>query len=123
MTSVSNCSCQRALAEQRVFLPSTSRKIYWCRGARTTQYSDFEAMCRSEYQGMARVSSHLALLYQYQKSGKYDEAESLYQRVLIGNMSGPEHPDTATSSNNLAALYDNQRKDKAAQSRMAKLYR
>lgn len=39
-----------------------------------------------------------------------DEAEPLYQRVLAicENVLGPEHPDTASSLNNLAELYRNQ---------------
>ena len=39
--------------------------------------------------------------------GKYEQAESLYERALAirEQQLGPEHPDTATSLNNLAVLY------------------
>jgi tetratricopeptide (TPR) repeat protein len=41
---------------------------------------------------------------------RYAEAEPLYQRSLaiLEKALGPDHPDTATSLNNLAVLYDNQ---------------
>ena len=42
--------------------------------------------------------------------GRYEEAEPLYKRALEirERVLGPDHPDTATSLNNLAILYDNQ---------------
>ena len=48
----------------------------------------------------------------YDNQGKYDEAEPLYQRALAisEKVLGPDHPDTATSLNNLAGLYNNQGK-------------
>ena len=44
--------------------------------------------------------------------GKYAEAEPLYQRSLAirEKALGKDHPDVATSLNNLAALYHNQGK-------------
>jgi tetratricopeptide (TPR) repeat protein len=49
---------------------------------------------------------------QYLDQGRYDEAEPLYQRVLaiIEKALGPDHPDTASSLNNLALIYHAQRK-------------
>jgi tetratricopeptide (TPR) repeat protein len=45
------------------------------------------------------------LLYYHQ--GRYEEAEPLLQRALdiVEKVRGPEHPNTATSLNNLAELY------------------
>ncbi|MFC2032217.1 tetratricopeptide repeat protein, partial [Chloroflexota bacterium] len=42
--------------------------------------------------------------------GLYKEAEPLYKRALEirEKVLGPEHPDTATSLNNLAGLYNDQ---------------
>ena len=42
----------------------------------------------------------------YMAQGKYKEAEPLLKRALEINENalGPEHPDTATSLNNLAVL-------------------
>ena len=42
--------------------------------------------------------------------GQHGKAEPLYQRALAISEKalGPEHPDVATSLNNLAALYDDQ---------------
>ena len=42
--------------------------------------------------------------------GKYDEAEPLYVRALAiwEKVLGADHPDTAESCNNLAALYYSQ---------------
>ena len=48
--------------------------------------------------------------------GRYDEAEPLYERALEikEEVLGPDHPDTAQSLNNLAALHESQgRYDKA----------
>ncbi|NEX23892.1 tetratricopeptide repeat-containing protein, partial [Thiorhodococcus mannitoliphagus] len=46
----------------------------------------------------------------YARQGRYAEAEPLYKRVLtLGeNAVGPEHPDVATSLDNLASLYGSQ---------------
>ena len=43
----------------------------------------------------------------YHAQGRYAKAEPLYQRALAirEKALGPEHPDVATSLNNLAALY------------------
>ncbi len=43
-------------------------------------------------------------------AGKYDEAEPLYRRALAirEKALGPQHPDTATSINNLAGLLASQ---------------
>ena len=62
-----------------------------------------------------RGLNNLAALYYVQ--GKYQEAESLYQRALEirERILGPEHPDTACSLNNLAALYDVQDKYQEAE--------
>jgi tetratricopeptide (TPR) repeat protein len=52
----------------------------------------------------------LALLYYSQ--GKYKEAEPLYQQALAlrQKLLGDDHPDVATSLNNLAGLYKSQGK-------------
>jgi tetratricopeptide (TPR) repeat protein len=49
--------------------------------------------------------------------GRYQAAEPLYQRALAIREQhlGPEHPDTATSLHNLAALYQSQGKDEQAE--------
>ena len=49
--------------------------------------------------------NNLAQLYETQ--GRYDEAESLYQRALATRerVLGPDHPRVALSLNNLARLY------------------
>ena len=69
-----------------------------------------EAVEEVDHPDMATSLNNLAMLYN--KQGKYDEAEPLYQRALAINekVLGPDHPDTATSLNNLAALYNNQGK-------------
>jgi tetratricopeptide (TPR) repeat protein len=43
----------------------------------------------------------------YRAQGQYTKAESLHQRALaiFEKALGPEHPDVATSLNNLALLY------------------
>ena len=45
----------------------------------------------------------------YRAQGRYSEAEPLYKRslLIIEEQLGADHPDTATSLNNLALLYDN----------------
>ncbi len=57
----------------------------------------------------------MALLYYTQ--GKYEQAEPLYQRALAirEQQVGPQHPDTASSLNNLAGLYANQGKYEQAE--------
>jgi tetratricopeptide (TPR) repeat protein len=57
----------------------------------------------------------LAKLYQDQR--KYEEAEPLLKRALQINEKrlGPEHPNTATSLNNLALLYQAQGKYEEAE--------
>ncbi len=62
-------------------------------------------------------SSEAALLlneagYYLKARGRYREAEPLYQRALAiyEQQLGAEHPDTATSMNNLASLYQDQGK-------------
>ena len=54
---------------------------------------------------LATDLNNLALLYQ--ATGRYAQAEPLYQRAIaIGEKTlGPEHPDLATQLNNLAVLY------------------
>ncbi len=46
----------------------------------------------------------------YRCAGKYDEAEPLYRRALAikEKALGPQHPNTATSINNLAELLRSQ---------------
>ena len=46
----------------------------------------------------------------YYSQGRYGEAEPLYQEALAmrKRLLGDEHPDVATSLNNLALLYNNQ---------------
>ncbi|MFL5587992.1 MAG: tetratricopeptide repeat protein [Ktedonobacteraceae bacterium] len=60
--------------------------------------------------------NNLAVLYL--NKGKYEEAESLFQRALVIREKGlgPEHPDTASTLNNLAVLYHDQGKDEEAES-------
>ena len=43
----------------------------------------------------------------FMAQGRYVEAESLYKRTLViaEKAMGPEHPNTATTLNNLALLY------------------
>jgi tetratricopeptide (TPR) repeat protein len=50
----------------------------------------------------------LASLELYRATGAYAKAKPLCQRALVINekVLGPEHPETATSLNNLAGLYD-----------------
>ena len=50
--------------------------------------------------------------YSTETQGKYEEAEPLYQRALAikEKALGPDHPDVATSLNNLALLYKAQGK-------------
>jgi tetratricopeptide (TPR) repeat protein len=62
----------------------------------------------------AEVSADLynrTAMYQW-RLGNYGQAEELYQRALARSrqMFGEEHENTATSLNNLAAVYDNQGK-------------
>ncbi|MCH2248029.1 MAG: tetratricopeptide repeat protein, partial [Crocosphaera sp.] len=49
--------------------------------------------------------------------GKYEAAEPLYVDALAmwKKLLGEEHPDVASSMNNLAALYDSQGKYEAAE--------
>jgi tetratricopeptide (TPR) repeat protein len=58
----------------------------------------------------ARLLSQLG--YYLQERARYQEAEPLYRQALaIREMQlGPDHPDTASSLNNLATLYDDQGK-------------
>ncbi|KAL4970220.1 tetratricopeptide repeat protein [Aspergillus stella-maris] len=51
--------------------------------------------------GVARVSQLGSVLAQ---QGKYEEAEAMHRRDLLGSekVLGPEHPDTLTSMHNLA---------------------
>jgi tetratricopeptide (TPR) repeat protein len=46
----------------------------------------------------------------YSSQGRYEQAEPLYQQALEmwKRLLGDEHPDVATSLNNLAGLYDSQ---------------
>ncbi|MCJ1313658.1 hypothetical protein MMC25_007337 [Agyrium rufum] len=46
----------------------------------------------------------------YQGQGRYDEAETLFERALAGREKklGPEHPDTLGTVENLATVYRNQ---------------
>jgi tetratricopeptide (TPR) repeat protein len=50
-------------------------------------------------------------------SGKYKEAEQMYQQALelIGKVLGPEHPSTLNSMNNLALVLDSQGKHEEAE--------
>ncbi|MEL7036262.1 MAG: tetratricopeptide repeat-containing protein, partial [Cyanobacteria bacterium J06592_8] len=54
-----------------------------------------------------RLEQQVIQLYQ---QGKYNEAITIAERVLemIKKLLGPEHPDVATSLNNLALLYSSQ---------------
>ena len=53
----------------------------------------------------------------YKSQGKYKEAEPLYQQALAlrQKLLGDDHPDVATSLNNLASLYYSQGKYKEAE--------
>lgn len=59
------------------------------------------------------IGSFGFLLYH---TGEYKKAEALYKKVLLvsGRVLGEEHPDIATSYNNLAVMYYNQGKYKEA---------
>ncbi|MCP6756921.1 tetratricopeptide repeat protein, partial [Klebsiella pneumoniae] len=43
----------------------------------------------------------------YERQGRYAEAQQLFERALLirERAVGPDHPDTAASSNNLAGMY------------------
>ena len=64
---------------------------------------------------MARSLNDLAELYRAQ--GKYAEAEPLYKRSLAISEKalGPEHPDVATSLENMALLYRDTNREQEAQ--------
>jgi tetratricopeptide (TPR) repeat protein len=53
----------------------------------------------------------------YESQGKYKEAELLYQQALAlrQKLLGDDHPDVASSLNNLAFLYKSQGKYKEAE--------
>ena len=53
----------------------------------------------------------------YNNQGRYSEAEPLYQQALElrKKLLGEEHPDVATSLNNLAGLYNNQGRNSEAE--------
>ena len=53
----------------------------------------------------------------YYSQGKYSKAEPLYQQALAlwQKLLGDDHPDVATSLNNLASLYKSQGKYKEAE--------
>ena len=75
----------------------------------------YEKVLRKDHPYIANTLNNLAVLYQDMK--KYSQAELLYQRALamreklLGSLAirekvlGKEHPDVATSINNLATLY------------------
>ena len=75
-----------------------------------------EAFGDVDHPSLALSFTHLAMLYE--KQGKYNETEPLYQRALVisERVLGPDHPNTASSLNNLAVLYDNQGKYDEAES-------
>ena len=54
----------------------------------------------------------------YDSQGLYAKAETIYLRSLAirEKMLGTDHPDTATSLNNLAVVYDNQGRYEKAES-------
>ncbi len=58
---------------------------------------------------MAASLNNLAELYRAQ--GQYAQAEPLYKRSLaiVEKALGPDHPNVATSLNNLALLYKTRR--------------
>ncbi|RUS21315.1 TPR repeat-containing protein, partial [Jimgerdemannia flammicorona] len=60
---------------------------------------------------LKKATSLHHIAYLYNKKGKYDMAAPLYERALEIREKelGSEHPDTATSLNNLALVYNNQR--------------
>jgi tetratricopeptide (TPR) repeat protein len=53
----------------------------------------------------------------YNDQGQYAQAEPLFERALTINEKalGPDHPDVATSLENLAALYRVTKRDKEAE--------
>ena len=73
----------------------------------TTERSPF---CSSADDRLFREKSPESTKYRYEDQGKYEQAESLYQRALAirEQQSGPKHPDTANSLENLAELYQAQ---------------
>ena len=64
-----------------------------------------EKVLGPDHPSTALSLNNLAALYDNQ--GKYDEAESLYQRALAirEKVLGSDHPDTAETRNNLAVLH------------------
>ena len=58
--------------------------------------------------------SYSAMLFAscYQSSGRYDNAEELYKRALIGREEklGPDYPDTLRTVENLAIIYSDKRR-------------
>jgi tetratricopeptide (TPR) repeat protein len=69
----------------------------------------------------SNIFNNLAGLYQRQ--GKYEQAEALYQRALAirEQVRGPDHPAVAAVLSNLAGLYQSQGKYEQAEALLARL--
>jgi len=122
-------NCTKALSVTRRAVDSLCRKAYSDRGpdARFRLHGQAAAMQLSKRfaDGQPKAGAlviarkggvHLrershALVEVRDTQGKYAEAEPLYQRALAISEKtlGPEHPQVATSLNNLALLYQSGR--------------
>ena len=73
--------------------------------AKADEWAKESALPDEKYDGLLRVYS--SFLYNY---GLYKAAELVYLRLIAlrEKLYGPEHPVTATSYNNIGALYNNQ---------------
>ena len=62
---------------------------------------------------LALIACTCILYWDLESQGKYDEAEALHRRGLdiCERALGPDHPDVATSLNNLAELLEKQVRD------------
>ena len=64
----------------------------------------YRNICAQETQDLKSLNEQVTNLYQ---AGKYEETIPIAKKLLelAENKFGPDHPDTATSLNNLAGLY------------------
>ena len=81
--------------------------------SRSKRASPLQAVSESEFQSPEILNKDAVRLY---KNGQYAEAEPILRRALAirDEQLGSDHPDTATSLNNLAMLYEKQGRYKEA---------